>query len=429
MSWPTDICKCGHKRSEHLEPGCYCSEKGFTHILKWSKFDLNPDATAHGWNPDQLTQAQVGTAEGWRLLDEDEVFECNDPVLIERWYNNEFGPGTGRFKIHSYRTRLTRAELRAARGLTVGAPADSDDELLRALNALYWHFSYDLRLLIPKMISEASPPILVELNPDGKTFRRPSQKEVKKCRCLQIGPRSGDYDSSECSIHGPAPDSCGNANQVLLCSDDDESFAPFFKDVENLSNAQLDAIIEGKLDLEGLALECRNLCYKGNMFTHILSALQQADAAARESTETRMALHWSQGESIRNNVLKNERDQARAEVERLKEIIKNAVTNVKFVKESAFTCREERDNLRAEIHGLKDERETNVANRLGLQQDVCALREKLLASEAKCEQMREALASVIHFFDTYRDGLGRLTPPFLSACREAVSTAEAKEAE
>lgn len=120
MSWPTDICKCGHKRSEHLEPGCYCPEKGFTYLLKWSKFDLNPDATAHGWNHDQLTQAQVGTAEGWRLLDEDETGD--DPIKNTQWWKGErygwtYTGGWFGGVCCNLRTRLTRAALRAARGL------------------------------------------------------------------------------------------------------------------------------------------------------------------------------------------------------------------------------------------------------------------------------------------------------------------------
>lgn len=132
------------------------------------------------------------------------------------------------------------------------------DELLRALNALYWHFSYDLRLVIPKILSEASPPILVELNPDGKTFRIPNQKEAQKCRCLQIGPRSGDYDSSECSIHG---------------------------------------LSVGKLDLEALARECASDIYafedQEEATSKILSALQQSDAAAREESRAKLEAAFS----------------------------------------------------------------------------------------------------------------------------------------
>lgn len=68
-------------------------------------------------NPDHLTQEQVG--EGWRLLDEDEVTglltlkACVDGWTHVGWQDGYFGSET----TITYRTKLSREELRKARGL------------------------------------------------------------------------------------------------------------------------------------------------------------------------------------------------------------------------------------------------------------------------------------------------------------------------
>lgn len=70
-------------------------------------------------NPDNLTDEQVQTAEGWRLLDEDEI-ELNslrDIDVKEIWYMDKWNPASCKFPEYTYRTRLSRAELRKARGL------------------------------------------------------------------------------------------------------------------------------------------------------------------------------------------------------------------------------------------------------------------------------------------------------------------------
>src|SRR5271170_106227 len=75
-------------------------------------------------NPDNLTPAQYGASEGWRLLDEDEIVSetkrfpklraiqscCKYPP---RWVANCIGNDTD----VTYRTQKSRPELRAARGL------------------------------------------------------------------------------------------------------------------------------------------------------------------------------------------------------------------------------------------------------------------------------------------------------------------------
>jgi len=83
------------------------------------------DEIAKGHNPDKLTVAQVG--EGYRLLDKDEVIgHKNLPAIKEiECYTEEGqweGGYTGSTKNYTYRTKLTRAELREARGLDVSEP-------------------------------------------------------------------------------------------------------------------------------------------------------------------------------------------------------------------------------------------------------------------------------------------------------------------
>lgn len=75
-------------------------------------------------NVDNLTPEQVGVAEGWRLLDEHEIYG-NAPYLhvdvddLEGWCHFwSTAPGwRGSNHGTTYRTKLTREELRKARGL------------------------------------------------------------------------------------------------------------------------------------------------------------------------------------------------------------------------------------------------------------------------------------------------------------------------
>lgn len=75
-------------------------------------------------NPDNLTPEQVGTQDGWRLLDRDELepvdIEPPFPGLrdLEIWIVIRWAPyNSGNTHSRSYRTKLTREELRKARGL------------------------------------------------------------------------------------------------------------------------------------------------------------------------------------------------------------------------------------------------------------------------------------------------------------------------
>ncbi len=73
-------------------------------------------------NPDNLTDEKIEAAEGWRLIDEDEVtfegFAGNN--AIESWFSDErrwMRNMNGDSITLTYRTKLSRSELRAARGL------------------------------------------------------------------------------------------------------------------------------------------------------------------------------------------------------------------------------------------------------------------------------------------------------------------------
>lgn len=72
-------------------------------------------------NPDRLMSEQYGAGEGWRLLDEDEIHPLGYPTQkIEAWARDaEYWQGNqkGYKKEWVYRTKLTRSDLRAARGL------------------------------------------------------------------------------------------------------------------------------------------------------------------------------------------------------------------------------------------------------------------------------------------------------------------------
>lgn len=71
-------------------------------------------------NPDQLTPEQIGTAKGWRLLNEDEYSNPSAASgSIERWEFGKWRAGyfVGADTAYTYRTRLSPIELRKARGL------------------------------------------------------------------------------------------------------------------------------------------------------------------------------------------------------------------------------------------------------------------------------------------------------------------------
>lgn len=91
--------------------------------------DQPTEAKPH--NPANLSPEQVGVSEGWRLLDEDEVGESVHPTIgidflgyFEQWQGAWYGddPLNGLCDDITYRTKLTRAELRKARGLEPEPP-------------------------------------------------------------------------------------------------------------------------------------------------------------------------------------------------------------------------------------------------------------------------------------------------------------------
>lgn len=79
-------------------------------------------------NLDNLTDEQIGTADGWRLLDEDEIgesFRLYSMVLMGIEVKASHGwlaGNSGENLLLTYRTRLSRAELREARGLEPEEP-------------------------------------------------------------------------------------------------------------------------------------------------------------------------------------------------------------------------------------------------------------------------------------------------------------------
>lgn len=74
-------------------------------------------------NPDNLTPEQVDIKGGWRLLNKDEIGDIDDAVSfpISRWSGEVMGwlggYGTATMPLKTYRTKLTREELRKDRGL------------------------------------------------------------------------------------------------------------------------------------------------------------------------------------------------------------------------------------------------------------------------------------------------------------------------
>jgi len=84
--------------------------------------------TSKSHNPDKLTFGEVGVEDGWRLLDEDEIRTNSDDIDgIQGWIrcnrkdDSRWGSSIrwgGIDKSVTYRTKLSREELRKARGLT-----------------------------------------------------------------------------------------------------------------------------------------------------------------------------------------------------------------------------------------------------------------------------------------------------------------------
>jgi len=93
------------------------------------------EVSAH--NPDNLTPEQVGVSDGWRLLDEDEITDAADQIggieafELGAWASNAPHGYIGNVDGITYRTRLSRAELRKARGLPEEKPDATASDTLR----------------------------------------------------------------------------------------------------------------------------------------------------------------------------------------------------------------------------------------------------------------------------------------------------------
>lgn len=82
------------------------------------KVQIEPSRKAH--NPDGLSFKQVEAKDGWRLLNEDEIiFSDNTLEEIESWDITGWDNGSffGANQSMTYRTKLTREELKQKRGL------------------------------------------------------------------------------------------------------------------------------------------------------------------------------------------------------------------------------------------------------------------------------------------------------------------------
>lgn len=100
---------------EWTDDGTYCAIGTISSrdiIAPWTS------PIAKGNNPDKLTDEEVGVANGWRLLDEDEIVGvwCGYERLghVDCWSCGQWQPGNrGICNEATYRTRLSREELAA----------------------------------------------------------------------------------------------------------------------------------------------------------------------------------------------------------------------------------------------------------------------------------------------------------------------------
>lgn len=90
-------------------------------LYVWAKAltnEVQPEPSPKPHNPDGLTPEQVDVADGWRLLDEDEILPYPQRRLvdIQIWYLTwDTGPWQGSIKTQTYRTKLSREALAEAR--------------------------------------------------------------------------------------------------------------------------------------------------------------------------------------------------------------------------------------------------------------------------------------------------------------------------
>lgn len=104
--------------------------------------DQPTEAKPH--NPDNLTPGQIGTQDGWRLLDRDEIIDDypTSERVAEQWRGSFWEEGYyGVAQEYTYRTNLTREELRKARGLDPEQPKPVTLESLAEEFLSHWQFA------------------------------------------------------------------------------------------------------------------------------------------------------------------------------------------------------------------------------------------------------------------------------------------------
>jgi len=68
--------------------------------------EIIPDAIAPGHNPDKLTNAQVGVADGWRLSQSDEISDEPEDYEETQWWETDHWSFTGPWSALSGRCTL-----------------------------------------------------------------------------------------------------------------------------------------------------------------------------------------------------------------------------------------------------------------------------------------------------------------------------------
>lgn len=163
-------------------------------------------------NPDHLTDAQIGVSDGWRLLDEDEIdprtmalVDSTCELWWDKWVSRDANgsPILGMHSFSTYRTRLTRAELRAARGLPpISEPSDPNEAMRQGIGIVSSApatplFKSDDEMLI-SLTGSAKEVVLK--NPDGSTWT-PSAPAAPAPAGDEATPRT-DSHFNNLHIHG-----------------------------------------------------------------------------------------------------------------------------------------------------------------------------------------------------------------------------------
>lgn len=266
-----------------------------------------PDSIAPGHNPDGLTNALVG--HGFRLLDQDEVFfgARTPPGIIQMHESGgrfsdaaEVGGWHGDVKANTYRTRLSRAELRAARGL----PPEADPEPPAEADPMF-------------MSSEESYAAITKL------------KEERDKLTAELASSKAWQD-----------------DHLRILEVSNQHFREALAKVRHLWPESDTPGIDGictKLAETKAKLELRE-CMIDNQSKHCQLWSEQLLQAQKERDEARKQLSDLQRDSF-SGVCRS--------------------------------LRHELDAANKRVAELEDERQTNIANRLGIQSDLCDARKRI----------------------------------------------------